>query len=128
MPSELTFFGSRWILLKIRWIALFVLLPLITAGPATAGASDVPIEQTTSAAKARSVRILDLPIQPTESLRIDSPPVPTVADTSVNERFIEGIATGRNRRRTKEREGRPPEAVPFPWFLLSLDERIVKEI
>ena len=38
MTSEPTFFGSRWILVKIRWIALFVLLPLITAGPATAGA------------------------------------------------------------------------------------------
>ncbi len=38
MTSEPTFFGSRWILVKIWWIALFVLLPLITAGPATAGA------------------------------------------------------------------------------------------
>lgn len=36
MTREPSFFGSRWILGKIRWIALFVLLPLVTATGASA--------------------------------------------------------------------------------------------
>jgi len=38
MTREPLFFSSRWVLAKIRWLALFVLLPVMTAGPATAGA------------------------------------------------------------------------------------------
>ncbi len=38
MTNEPTFFGSRWIFTKIRWIVLFVFFPLLTAGSAAAGA------------------------------------------------------------------------------------------
>jgi len=38
MTSQSPFFGYRWILTKVRWLILFILLPLFTAGPATAGA------------------------------------------------------------------------------------------